>query len=214
MANCWRCGGQISAYASRCTWCGRSTTVSAFLQVSAFAVLIVGALVVGGVVPVGEFTRFLPANWIKDSPLPPRSADATKGAGGGGGQGGGGARGGYGAPSSQTPDQQRRAADRAAAEERERAERAERQVASRPGCDSPARIDVLAARHAGWDRSDLALIACRQLREGFSGEQLVAARGRPLRRMTPDTTSGMEVWVYRDIRVVVDGDRVVSIRQQ
>jgi hypothetical protein len=32
--------------------------------------------------------------------------------------------------------------------------------------------------------------------------------------MTPDTTSGMEVWVYRDIRVVLDGARVVSIRQQ
>ena len=213
MANCWRCGGQISAYASRCTWCGRSTTVSAFLQVTAFAVLIVAALVVGGVVPVGAFTRFLPTNWIQDSPLPPRSAEATEGAGGGGGQGVG-ARGGYGAVGSQTPEQRRREAARSASEERARAERAERLAASRPGCDSPERIDALAARHADWDRGDLALIVCRKLREGFSEEQLVAARGRPLRRMTPDTTSGIEVWVYRDIRVVLDSDRIVSIRTQ
>ena len=213
MANCWRCGGQISAYASRCTWCGRSTTVSAFLQVTAFAVLILAALFVGGVVPLGAFTRYLPTHWIQDSPLPPRSTQATEGAGGGGGQGGG-ARGGYGAVGTQTAEQQRREAARSASEERERAERAERQAASRPGCDSPERIDALAARHEGWDRNDLALIACRQLREGFSEEQLVAARGRPLRRMTPDTTSGIEVWVYRDIRVVLDRDRIVSIRTQ
>ncbi len=211
MANCWRCGGQISAYASRCTWCGRSTTVSAFLQVTAFATLIVAALVVGGVVPVGAFTRFLPTNWITDSPLPARSPEATEGSGGGGD--GGGARGGYGAVGTQTAEQRRREAARSASEERERAERAERQLASRPGCDSPERIDAQAARHPEWDRNDIALIVCRRLREGFSEEQLVAARGRPLRRMTPDTTSGMEVWVYRDIRVVLDGNRVVSIRQ-
>ena len=213
MANCWRCGGQISAYASRCTWCGRSTTVSAFLQVTAFAVLIVAALVVGGVVPVGTFTRFLPTHWITDSPLPARSAEATEGASGGRGKGGG-PQGGYGAVGSQTVEQRRREAARSASAERERAERAERQVASRPGCDSPERIDALAARHADWDRGDLALIVCRKLREGFSEEQLVAARGRPLRRMTPDTTSGIEVWVYRDIRVVLDSDRIVSIRTQ
>jgi len=210
MANCWRCGGQISGYASRCTWCGRSTTVSAFLQVSAFAALIVAALVVGGVVPAGEFTRFLPANWLKESPLPARAVEAE---GAGGGQGGG-ARGGYGAVGTQTPEQRRREEAASRSAERERAERAERAAASRPGCDSPERIDVLAARHATWDRNDLALIACRRLREGFTEEQLVAARGRPLRRMTPDSASGMEVWVYRDIRVVLDRASIVSIREQ
>ena len=184
--------------------------MSAFLQVVAFATLIVAALVAGGVVPVGAFTRFLPTNWIEGSPLPPRSAEATEGAGGGGGQGGG-ARGGYG--SVPTAEQQRREEARSRAEERERAERAERAAAGRPGCDSPERIDALAARHDDWDRNDLALIACRRLREGFTEEQLVAARGRPLRRMTPDSASGMEVWVYRDMRVVLDRDRIVSIRE-
>src|SRR5687768_16925881 len=135
MANCWRCGGQISAYASRCTWCGRSTTVSAFLQVTAFAALIVAALVVGGVVPAGEFTRFLPAKWLKQSSLPARAVEA-EGAGGGGGQGGG-ARGGYGAVGTQTPEQRRREEAASRSAERERAERAERAAASRPGCDSP-----------------------------------------------------------------------------
>jgi len=200
MANCWRCGGQISSYASRCTWCGRSTTVSAFLQVVAFATLIVAALVVGGVVPVGAFTRFLPTGWIDRSPLPPRSTETGEVTGGGGAAGGG--RGGYGAVPS--AEQQRRD---------EPSEQAERATAGRPRCDSPERINALAARHDDWDRSDLALIACRRLREGFTEAQLVAARGRPLRRMTPDSASGMEVWVYRDLRVVLDRDRIVSIRE-
>jgi hypothetical protein len=183
--------------------------VSAFLQVVAFATLIVAALVVGGVVPVGAFTRFLPAGWIDGSPLPPRSTETGEAAGGGSAAGGG--RGGYGAVPS--AEQQRRDEARPRSQERERAEQAERAAAGRPGCDSPERINALAARHDDWDRSDLALIACRRLREGFTEAQLVAARGRPLRRMTPDSASGMEVWVYRDLRVVLDRDRIVSIRE-
>jgi hypothetical protein len=201
MANCWRCGGQISSYAARCNWCGRSTTVSGFLQVLTLGVLVLAALVVGGVVPLGTFTRYLPTNWIEAAPLPAQTGAVPAGGGDRGGQGGGSAAAGVGAPVSR--DRERPAS---------RAE--ERQTSSLPDCDSPQRIALLAVRHAEWNRDDLALIACRKLREGFSDEQVVAAQGRPLRRLSPDTASGMEVWVYRDMRVVLERDRVVSIRQQ
>ena len=210
MANCWRCGGQISSYASRCTWCGRSTSVSAFLQVVAFATLIVAALVVGGLVPIGAFTRFLPTNWLRESPLPARSAEAVEGAGGGqGGRPGAG----YGAVGAQppVPDSRREAAARS--EERERVAREEQAAASRPDCDSEVRVNLLSVRYAEWTREDLALIACRRLREGFSEEQLIAARGRPLRRSTPPGASDMEVWIYRDMRVVLERGQVVSVRE-
>lgn len=176
------------------------------------ATLIVAALVVGGVVPVAAFTRYLPANWLKESPLPARSAEAAEGAGGGGGSGS--RRGGYGAVEARAEAEQRRRDAASRAEERERAEREEREAASRPGCDSETRVNLLSVRFGDWSREDLALIACRRLREGFTEEQLVASRGRPLRRTRPTGQPGTEVWVYRDMEVVLEADRVVSIRQQ
>jgi hypothetical protein len=208
MANCWRCGGQISSYASRCTWCGRSTSVSAFLQVIAFGVLIVAALFVGGLLPIDALTRYLPSNWLKESPLPPRSAEAAEGSGGGGAQASGGGYGTVAVPAG--PADEPRAAARAA--ERQRREQDE-SPASRSDCDSEARINLLAVRYGDWSREDLALIACRRLRDGFSADQVVAARGRPQRRTSPGGQTTMEVWVYRDMRVVLDGGRVVSIRE-
>jgi len=210
MANCWRCGGQISSYASRCTWCGRSTSVSAFLQVIAFATLIVAALFVGGLLPATALTRYLPSNWLKASPLPSRSPSTSEGAGGGGAPQGGGA--GYGAVAGPgQPSDGRRPA--ASTTERER-DRDDRSAASGPNCGSDARISVLSVRYPDWSRDDLALIACGRLREGFSADQVTAARGRPLRRTRPEGESSLEVWVYRDIRVVLDGDRVASIRER
>jgi hypothetical protein len=210
MANCWRCGGQISSYASRCTWCGRSTSVSAFLQVVAFGTLIVAALFVGGLLPVTALTRYLPSNWLKASPLPPRSPAASEGAAGGGAAQGSGA--GYGAVAGpgQTSDGGRPAASNSG-RERDRDDPA---AAIGPDCGSDARINLLAVRYADWSRDDLGLIACGRLREGFSPDQVTAARGRPLRRTRPDGQSSLEVWVYRDIRVVLDGDRVASIRER
>jgi len=207
MANCWRCGGQISSYASRCTWCGRSTSVSAFLQVAAFAALIVAALVVGGLVPIGAFTRFLPNNWLRESPLPARSAEASEG---GGGQGGRPASG-YGAAGAPPAPDARREAARS--EERERAAREERAAASRPDCDSDARVALLSVQYAEWTRDDLSLIACRRLREGFSEDQVIASLGRPTRRTSPAAGSEMEVWIYRDMRVVLERGQVVSVRE-
>ena len=60
MAQCWKCGGQMPSYAVRCGWCGRSTTVSAFLQVFSIAVVVVGGLVLAGVMPMSSITRHIP----------------------------------------------------------------------------------------------------------------------------------------------------------
>jgi len=210
MANCWRCGGQISSYASRCTWCGRSTSVSAFLQVIAFATLIVAALFVGGLLPASALTRYLPSNWLKASPLPARSAESPEGAGGGGSAQGSGA--GYGAVTAPAqPSDGGRPAASTSGRERDRDDRS---AAGGPDCASDARINLLSVRYADWSRDDIALVACGRLREGFSAEQVTAARGRPLRRTRPGGESSLEVWVYRDIRVVLDGNRVVSIRER
>jgi hypothetical protein len=199
MPNCWRCGGQISSYASRCTWCGRSTSVSAFLQVSALAALIFASLVVGGIVPIKSLAGLYPGNWIKESPLPARSPEATEGAGGGGKPGG--TRTGYGAVEDRRAPAQ---PDRASSQNEE----------STPACASEPRLDLLAVRYREWSRADLALISCRRVREGFSEAQVIAARGRPRRRTSPEGQTSLEVWVYRDMRVVFEGDRVVSVRQQ
>lgn len=199
MPNCWRCGGQISSYASRCTWCGRSTSVSAFLQVSALGALIFASLVVGGIVPIKSLAVLYPGNWIKESPLPARSTEATEGAGGGGKPGA--TRTGYGA----VEDRRAPAEPTGAGSQNEE---------SAPACASERRLDLLALRYREWSRADLALIACRRVREGFSEEQVVAARGRPRRRTRPEGQTSLEVWVYRDMRVVFEGDRVVSVRQQ
>ncbi len=69
MAQCWKCGGQMPPYAVRCGWCGRSTTVSAFLQVTSIAVVIVGALVVAGVVPMSRITRYIPGLRTEAGPV-------------------------------------------------------------------------------------------------------------------------------------------------
>jgi hypothetical protein len=194
----------MSPYAARCNWCGRSTTVSAFFQVATIGVLIAAALVVGGVMPVDAVTRYLPAGILKDSPLrQPAPESAT-------GSGRGEAPGGYGRPESRSGSSDRRPS-RADEEEarRRQASRRQRQVTGATDrCDSADRITSLANRYP-WAASDLRLIACREVREGFTEDQLIASRGRPSRQVD---SAGSEVWVYRDMRVVVQADRVIAIR--
>lgn len=209
MANCWRCGGEMSPYAARCNWCGRSTSASAFLQVLTLAAMVLAILVLAGVMPMASVSAMLPDGWLKKSPLPMQTAEVG-GAGSGGGSTGSRARGGYGSVEERNREVER---TRRETEAREKDQRA-RLTAAGSKCDSETRIDALAARHETWTREDLALIACRQVATGFSTDQLIAARGRPLRRIRPDGAATAEVWVYRDMRVVVEGDRAVSIRMQ
>ena len=199
----------MSPYAIRCNWCGRSTTVSAFFQVLTIGVLIVAALVVGGVVPVDAVTRYLPRGFLKDPPMPQRVAESPEASGRGE------APGGYGRPESRTAAENRRRersrADEEADRRRASARREQQQTAAigDDRCDSTDRINALAARYATWVASDLRLIACREVRQGFTADQLVASRGRPLSQVD---SAAAQVWVYRDMRVVVQDDQVVAIR--
>jgi len=198
----------MSPYAIRCNWCGRSTTVSAFFQVLTIGVLIVAALVIGGVMPVDAVTRYLPRGFLKDPPLPPQVAAPVEGSGRGE------APGGYGRPESRTAEENRRRERSRADEEAERRRRAQREARQTAAvdddrCDSTDRVNGLAARYATWSAADLRLIACRDVRQGFTSDQLIASRGRPLRQVDSAAT---QVWVYSDMSVVVADDRVVAIR--
>ena len=197
----------MSPYAIRCNWCGRSTTVSAFFQVATIGVLIAAALVVGGVMPLDAVTRYLPAGLLDDSPFRQRPMETAEG------PGRGEAPGGYGRPESRTATDERSGQSRADEEEdrRRRAQREARQSATATGggCASTARVNALAARYDSWSAADLRLIACREVREGFTSDQLIASRGRPLRQVD---SAASKVWVYRDMRVVVQDDQVVAIR--
>lgn len=201
----------MSRYASRCNECGRSTFLSAFFQVGSLTVLIIAALMVGGVLPASAFGFVLPRGWFDgDSPLRKRqtpaeaSAAASPAGGGGGGQG---RVVGYGASGTSASTELARSGGSA-----EGPEVSEKGASPDPACNSEGAIRRLAQRHPAWDRNDLSLIACDRVRLGFTNEQVQASLGRPLRRQTARGSTA-EVWIYRDIRVVLERDRVVSIRE-
>jgi hypothetical protein len=56
------------------------------------------------------------------------------------------------------------------------------------------------------------LIACRQVRVGFTEDQVRAALGRPREINEPSGASPVSVWVYRGRRVVFEKDTVVGVR--
>ncbi len=200
----------MSRYASRCNECGRSTFLSAFLQVGSLTVLIIAGLIVGGVMPASTFGFILPRGWLEgDSPLPERRATAEASASSGSAGGGGPGRVfGYGASGSTPITEQ----ERGNGGTEEGPTVSEKGASRDPACNSEAAVRRLAERHPAWDRYDLSLIACDRVRLGFTDEQVQASLGRPLRRQTAPG-SAAEVWVYRDIRVVLERDRVVSIRE-
>ena len=199
----------MSPYAIRCNWCGRSTTVSAFLQVLTIGVLIAAALVVGGVIPVDAVTRYVPAGFLKDPPLPGAVSASAEGSGRGE------VPGGYGRPESRTAAANR-GRDRSRADEEaerrrqaDRRARQQRQTAAVDRCDSDEHINALASRYDTWAAADLRLIACREVRQGFTEDQVIASRGRASRQVD---SAGTRVWVYRDIQVVLHAGQVIAIR--
>jgi hypothetical protein len=223
MAQCWKCGGQMPAYAARCGWCGRSTTVSAFLQVLSIAVIAVGGLVIAGVVPLSSITRHIPGLAVNAGlPQAPLSAEAGAAEP---------------APAPGSPSAPRTAGreveesrSRADAEQRRRdQERSDRQQpatssqSAGPGtqaltsgpasCESPDRVDALARAHADWSRADLLLISCGKVAEGFTTKQVIAALGRPRSVNRPSGASQVEEWVYRNQRLVMERGTVVSVRK-
>ena len=198
----------MSRYASRCSECGRSTTLSAFFQVTSIAGLIVAALMVGGILPTSAFSFILPRGWLdgSDSPLPRRTlrAEAAAAAQAEGGKSGQGQVFGYGA-SGTAPITEPAGPESGPAV-------SEKGASKNPACNSEGALRRLAERYPAWSRSDLALIACDRVRLGFDADQVRASLGRPLRRQTARGAAA-EVWIYLSLRVVLERDRVVSIRE-
>ena len=205
MAQCWKCGGQMPAYAVRCGWCGRSTTVSAFFQVISITAIVVAALIVAGVLPMDRVRKVIPGLRTTASPLPPREEKPQSAIAGGSGK----SPGGYGTVGSGSLTGE---ADKA-----DKADKSGGTMALKSGpdatCDAPARLAALTQEHPDWAAPDAVLISCGRVRTGFTEEQVRASLGRPLRVMQPGGESVAEVWVYRTRRVVLERGVVVSVRE-
>jgi hypothetical protein len=201
-------------YAARCSWCGRSTTVSAFLQVLSITVVVVGALVIAGVVPMSTVRKYVPglgsgteAGVVASVDQPP-PADVSPDA--------------PGSPAAPRTAQAAEPPSPRAAEASSRRAAASGGVAgpvtqalsdSGAGCDAPSRVDALAARHPDWARESAVLVSCGKIALGFTSDQVIAAKGRPRQIERPQGASLVEDWVYRALGVVLELGRVVSVRQ-
>ena len=216
MAQCWKCGGQMPAYAVRCGWCGRSTTVSAFFQVVSIAVVVVAGLVIAGVVPLASITRHIPGLETRAG-FPTASVDASP------------------EPDQVAAEPESPAAPRTGGREVEGSRSRVDEESSRPtvqpssrlqagpgiqaltsnaaSCESADRVDALAKKHSDWARADLLLISCGKVAEGFTTDQVIASLGRPRSINRPSGASQVEEWVYRGQRLVVERGSVVSIRK-
>jgi hypothetical protein len=205
-------------YAVRCGWCGRSTTVSAFLQVLSITVVIVGALVVAGVVPMSTLRKYVPglgsgteAGLVASadqsppadvSPAPPGSPAAARAA----------SRGVEGSRGREDVRSSRRAVEPSSRLPLAGPE-TQALIDSGAGCDAPSRVDALAARHPDWARESAVLVSCGKIALGFTSDQVIAAKGRPRQIERPQGASQVEEWVYRAQRVVLEQGRVVSVRK-
>ena len=214
MGQCWRCGGEMPSYAVRCTWCGRSTFATAFFQVISLAVVTVALLLITGVLPFAKLVEWYPG-LSKWAPRPAASAaQAGEVSGGQGGQGGQGGRG-YGEVGRVAPNEQGGQGGRDGGSGRDDAQRGGQggqggQVDD--DCATGARARTLALANPGWTAGDVGLIACRQVRVGFTEDQVRASLGRPREVNEPSGASPVSVWVYRQQRVVFERDTVVGVR--
>lgn len=82
-----------------------------------------------------------------------------------------------------------------------------------PSCSvaDSARLSRLSRAHRNWDEQVRALISCRQVRPGFSVEQLRAAIGKPAKVVQHE--SGGEEWIYDQLRVVVKDGQVTAVER-
>lgn len=71
-------------------------------------------------------------------------------------------------------------------------------VIAQAGCTpSRAKVRRLLERHADWDQSVIATVACRKIRLGFTRDQVIAAWGRPYDVNRTTYSFGVhEQWVY------------------
>jgi hypothetical protein len=82
-----------------------------------------------------------------------------------------------------------------------------------PSCNvaDSARLSRLSRAHRDWDQQVRDLISCRQVRPGFSVEQLRAAVGKPAKIVQHE--SGGEEWIYNQLRVVVKDGQVTAVER-
>ena len=209
MGQCWRCGGELPSYAVKCTWCGRSTFVSAFFQVISLAVVTVALLLITGALPFSQVVEWYPglAKWAPQSTavMGGRNGESDGADAQTGGQGGRG----YGEVGAVTPGGR----DGAGGEPRARTGGQGGQGGQDDSaCATGARARTLALANPGWSAGDVGLIACRQVRAGFTEAQVRAALGNPREVKEPGGASPVSVWVYRQQRVVFERDTVVGVR--
>ena len=197
MGQCWRCGGELPSYAVKCTWCGRSTFASAFFQVVSLAVVTVALLLITGVLPFAQVVEWYPG-LQRFAPRPAATGAQAGPDDAQGGQGGQGVRG-YGEAGAVVPGGQGGQGGQVG------------QVADE-ACGTGARARTLALANPTWSAGDVGLIACRQVRPGFTEAQVRAALGSPREVMEPGGASPVSVWVYRQQRVVFERDTVVGVR--
>lgn len=194
----------MSSYATRCTWCGRSTSVSASLQVLSIGIAVVIILVATGLVPWNVVRDNLPG---LSKVAPPQRAPVQETPPPSSGGGGPLPPGGYGRVEGGRND--------AEAERRagggDQATTVVQQAVRPRGCDSPERITTLRLVYPDWKEEDLPLIACREVRIGFTGDQVRASIGRP-QRISQPASSHAQIWIYRDRRLVLEAGEVVAIR--
>jgi hypothetical protein len=85
--------------------------------------------------------------------------------------------------------------------------------AQAPACNvaDSARLSHLVREHQDWDEQVRALVSCRQVRPGFSVDQLRAAVGKPAKVVRRD--AGGEEWIYNNLRVVVKDGQVTAVER-
>jgi hypothetical protein len=74
-----------------------------------------------------------------------------------------------------------------------------------------AKVRALLKRYGNWDDQVLASVACGQVRNGFTIDQVRAAVGVPesvLRR-----GAGQEQWVYHDMTLTIQNGRVTEVHR-
>lgn len=197
LKRCPGCGGQISPHTTTCPWCGRSVVGSVLVQMTIAAVLVVGVASFTGLV---NWSRMLPhLSFSEPAPTSPTARSGPRRAEQGG----------------------RTVMDRifeASPDSRARVERVSKMAASvategtGKGCGvvDSSKIRTLVRRYNGWNDRVLALVACGQVRRGFTADQARAALGDPV-SVLPQTETGAEVWVYGDLKLTIRDGRVASV---
>lgn len=224
MTQCRRCGGQISSNSTSCPWCGHATTFN--LVGPLLLVILIGTGIGFGLGLIRwqwlEQTLGLDRGFID----PVATADGSGGGGGGTGGDltwrlppgpdpandyhGAGAAGGRGGTPRAAPSGAP-AAPQARVATVTRASRSAPSSSGSLGCADSSAIGRLVSRYPKWADSDLGLIACGNVRTGFSGDQVRASLGKPV-RVTRDGPA-REKWQYDGITVLVEQGRVISVGQ-